>query len=187
MSDPEGQREPTMEEILASIRRIISEDGEAAEDSGDEDVLVLNELAPEPDAGPAPEPSGEEPEEGVFELTELLEKAAEPEPPAPRETFGEGEREPFDPSPEAVPGPGSEDAISREAVERTAAALAGFASAVSSARGVELGAANRTLEDLVKDLLRPMLKEWLDDNLQPIVSRAVEREIAKLAGRADRD
>ena len=179
-SGPQDRQEPTMEEILASIRRIISEDGETAADPEDDDVLVLRDLATEPDAGGDP---GEE----VFELTELLEDAAEPEPPAPDATVAEEAPEPSGPLPPAAPAPADEGPVSREAVEQTAAALAGFASAVSSARGVRLGAVDRTLEDLVEDLLRPMLKEWLDENLQPIVSRAVEREIAKLAERVDRD
>jgi cell pole-organizing protein PopZ len=39
----------------------------------------------------------------------------------------------------------------------------------------------RTLEDLVKDLLRPMLKAWLDDNLPPLVERLVRAEIERVA------
>ena len=41
----------------------------------------------------------------------------------------------------------------------------------------------RTLEDLVKEMLRPMLKEWLDRNLPPMVERFVEREIVRLTRR----
>jgi hypothetical protein len=43
--------------------------------------------------------------------------------------------------------------------------------------------AGRTFEDLVKEMLRPMLKEWLDKNLTSIVERFVEREIVRLARR----
>ncbi len=38
----------------------------------------------------------------------------------------------------------------------------------------------RTLEDVVKEMLKPMLKEWLDRNLPPMVERFVEREIVRL-------
>ena len=41
----------------------------------------------------------------------------------------------------------------------------------------------RNLEDIVKDMLRPMLKEWLDKNLPPMVERYVEREIVRLTRR----
>ena len=43
----------------------------------------------------------------------------------------------------------------------------------------------RTLEDLVQELLKPMLKTWLDDNLPPLVERLVRNEIERVArGRA---
>ena len=44
---------------------------------------------------------------------------------------------------------------------------------------------NRTLEDLVKEIMRPMIKEWLDSNLPPLVERLVGREIDRLARRAE--
>jgi cell pole-organizing protein PopZ len=44
-------------------------------------------------------------------------------------------------------------------------------------------AGGKTLEDLVKEMLRPMLKEWLDRNLPPMVERFVEREIVRLTRR----
>jgi cell pole-organizing protein PopZ len=39
----------------------------------------------------------------------------------------------------------------------------------------------RTLEDLVKEMLKPMLKIWLDDNLPPLVERLVRAEIERVA------
>ncbi len=44
-----------------------------------------------------------------------------------------------------------------------------------------LSANARTLEDLVKDLMRPMLKTWLDDNLPPLVERLVREEIERVS------
>ena len=147
----------------------------------------------------------EEPEDEVFDLTEVLDEE-EPEPLVLDEVIEEEpefepepiyeavpeyepkpEPEPYVSGPAAMPAAEPEGLVSRQAAEQTAAAFVDFASAVSSAQGVQLGATHRTLEELVKDLLRPMLKDWLDNNLQPIVSRTVEREIAKLAGRADED
>ncbi len=49
--------------------------------------------------------------------------------------------------------------------------------------GPFIGGNGKTVEDLVKEMLRPMLKEWLDRNLPPMVERHVEREIARLTRR----
>lgn len=157
-----------MEEILESIRRVISKDGEAVGEDGD--VLVLRDLASESDPG------------GILELTEVVGE----ERTAPAIRGGAAGKEP---APRAGSRPDSErkDPISREAAERTAMTLADFVSTVSSAPGVRVGGADRTLEDLVRELLQPMLKEWLGNNLQPVVSRAVARELTKLVGRIDDD
>jgi cell pole-organizing protein PopZ len=44
-----------------------------------------------------------------------------------------------------------------------------------------LGNNARTLEDLVKEMLRPMLKSWLDDNLPGLVDRIVRAEIERVS------
>ena len=49
--------------------------------------------------------------------------------------------------------------------------------------GPAMGGNGKTVEDLVKEMLRPMLKEWLDRNLPPMVERYVEREIVRLTRR----
>ncbi len=77
--------------------------------------------------------------------------------------------------------------MSNETAAAAATAFVNSAGAVSQAKGVQLGAAHRTLEELVKELLRPLLKDWLDRNLSAIVERTVEREINKLAGHAGED
>jgi len=75
--------------------------------------------------------------------------------------------------------------VSDRPASDTTGSFAQLASAVSQARGVQLGLPSRTLEDLVKELLRPMLREWLDANLPKLVERLVEKEIAKISGKAD--
>ena len=49
--------------------------------------------------------------------------------------------------------------------------------------GPAMGAGGKTIEDLVNEMLRPMLKDWLDRNLPPMVERIVEREIVRLTRR----
>ncbi|MBO9710424.1 MAG: DUF2497 domain-containing protein [Caulobacter sp.] len=174
MSDQSSQ-EPTMEEILASIRRIISEDDAPAEPAA---------------AAPEPEPAAPPPaEDDVLELTDPI------DPPAPLETVGdidvyepEAEPEP-EPAPPPPPPPAPEPApapvFSREEVAETlvgdhAAGLAASAFGSLTA-AIQMPRDGRTLEDVVRELLRPLLKEWLDSNLPRIVEAKVEEEVHRIA------
>jgi cell pole-organizing protein PopZ len=180
MSDQSSQ-EPTMEEILASIRRIISEDDAPAE------AAPAPEAEPEAVAEPAPrpEPEPEPVEDDVLELTDPI------EPPAPIDSMGdldvyspEPEPEPAPPPPPA-PEPVSKPAFSRDEVADNlvgdhAAGLAASAfGSLSSA--LLMPKDGRTLEDVVRELLRPLLKEWLDQNLPRIVEAKVEEEVHRIA------
>jgi cell pole-organizing protein PopZ len=171
MSDQSPQ-EPTMEEILASIRRIISEDDAPAEAAA----------APEPEPAPVEEAPAED---DVLELTDPI------EPPAPVESLGdidvyspEPEPEP-EPPPAPPPEPAPAPVFSREEVADNlvgdhAAGLAASAfGSLSSA--LLMPKDGRTLEDVVRELLRPLLKEWLDQNLPRIVEAKVEEEVHRIA------
>ncbi len=177
MSDQSSQ-EPTMEEILASIRRIISEDDAPAE------LEPPHDEPPEPE--PEPEPVFEAPEEDdVLELTEPM----EPEPsyePEPLESVGDLDvYSPPAPEPESSYTPPSTPAFNRdEAADNLvgdhAASLAATAfGSLSSA--LLMPKDGRTLEDVVRELLRPLLKEWLDQNLPRIVEAKVEEEVHRIA------
>lgn len=197
MSDATAQSEPTMEEILASIRRIISEDDEAPEGAADndsepaepaeptvDDILAVDdepEPEPEPDPEPEPEPEPERPTADVFELTQVLRDDGtvmnldddllmddEPEPVVPPRQY-------------AAPDSGL---LAENVAANAAASFAGLASALSAQRDIAVPT-HRTLEDITKELLRPMLKQWLDQNLPTVVQRIVEREIAKLSAPVD--
>jgi cell pole-organizing protein PopZ len=175
MSDTKGQHEPSMEEILASIRRIIAEDGETAE--GDKDAKVA--LAPEP----------AKPEDDVLELTEVVEEdeavANSSQTPAPNseETILTLEDEP--PPVEPAPATADERLISTVSASASVAALAQLVHRPrDKADEMPLGHAERTLEDVVRELLRPMLKSWLDDNLPQLVERLVRDEITRLVREA---
>jgi cell pole-organizing protein PopZ len=171
MSDQSPQ-EPTMEEILASIRRIISEDDAPAEAAA----------APEPEPAPVEEAPAED---DVLELTDPI------EPPAPVESLGdidvyspEPEPEPAPPPPpppEPAPAPAfSRDEVADNLVGDHAAGLAASAfGSLSSA--LLMPKDGRTLEDVVRELLRPLLKEWLDQNLPRIVETKVEEEVHRIA------
>ncbi|UTP38077.1 DUF2497 domain-containing protein [Phenylobacterium sp. LH3H17] len=180
MSDQTSQ-EPTMEEILASIRRIISEDDAPADGA----APAEEEAEPEVAAAPAPEPEPEpEPEDdGVLELTEKVGDldvytpgAAEPEPePEPLAAYEpEPEPEP-EPAYEPPPVPPSQGLVGDIAAAAAASAFGKLS------KSIQMPAEGRTLEDVVRELLRPMLKQWLDDNLPQIVQATVDQEVERIA------
>jgi cell pole-organizing protein PopZ len=171
MSDQSSQ-EPTMEEILASIRRIISEDDAPAE--------------PEPEASPPPpEPEPEPIEDDILELTDPIMPEPEPEPLASVGDIDvyspEPEPEPIYTPPPAAPSPVfNRDEVAETLVGATASSAAASAfGSLSSALLMPKDA--RTLEDVVRELLRPLLKEWLDQNLPRIVETKVEEEVQRIA------
>ncbi|UAL12475.1 DUF2497 domain-containing protein [Caulobacter segnis] len=176
MSDQSSQ-EPTMEEILASIRRIISEDDAPAEPAA--------EAAPEPELEAEPEPEPEPIEEDVLELTDPIAPEPEPEPELPPlETVGDIDVY-SPPPPEPEPAPASPPIFDRDEVadnlvgDTAASAAASAFGSLSSA--LLMPKDGRTLEDVVRELLRPLLKEWLDQNLPRIVETKVEEEVQRIA------
>jgi uncharacterized protein len=157
MALQEPQAEPSMEEILASIRRIISEEEQAPA----EPVLDLTQQA-------VPEPANED--DIVFEAIE-----SPPVVEAPRAA----------PAPSPAPAPiqhtvtptmTPETIISTPTASAAAGAMARLA---GSLRISELP--GQTVEGVVRELLKPMLKEWLDRNLPSIVESRVEAELERIA------
>jgi uncharacterized protein len=167
--------EPSMEEILASIRRIISDDQDkkpelspapaqlsaVASPPPPEDVLDLATVATAPT---------EEVADDDIEFREIEEFVAPPEPPppAPPEPLLVQEEPPLAPrpaEPEQLLSPRADAAVSSAFNALTSTILTNNA---------------RTLEDLVKDMMRPMLKVWLDDNLPGLVERLVRAEIERV-------
>jgi cell pole-organizing protein PopZ len=186
MSDQSSQ-EPTMEEILASIRRIISEDDAPAADAAPE-AEPAEEAAFDP-----PEPvAAVEADDEVLDLVDPL-----PAPPA-AETHGDldvftappsAAPEPaFAPEPEPVftpaPAPKLAPASVAEPLERLVSddAAGAAASAFGSlAAAVTMPKEGRSLEDVTRELLRPLIKSWLDENLPRIVEAKVEQEVQRIA------
>ena len=178
MSDSSAdQQEPSMEEILASIRRIISEDGEEIADGESAEPSAEGEEAvfAEPEAKPAEE-LVEDVDDDILELTDAIEDEPEPEPEPDPEPEPETD---FEPEPEA---PEDDEKLVSDAVEEASVAtMAGLTAALSSTARV--GDGDKTLEELVRELLRPVLKDWLDANLTDIVERIVREEVERIADR----
>ena len=198
MSDANPQPEPSMEEILASIRRIISKDDEPganaeelhAEEVSDE-ILELTEIAEEPEEEPAEEPEEEVAEEELS-IDDVLNEVTQEEELELLETKDEPAAEAIDPVPEVPAAPVAAQLmdVGLLATETTTAAgtLLGLVAAVDRAHGGGvLGDGNRTIEDLVKEVMRPMVKDWLDENLPGLTERLVRREIERLARHAEDD
>ena len=176
MTDQAAAQEPTMEEILASIRRIISEDEPPADTEAPE-AHAAPEPAPQALAEPEPEP------EDVLELTELA-----PEPEA-LETHGDLDVLPAAPAePEPAPVAAAAVVASPDPVEEPLLVSAPTAEAASASfghlsRSIRMPTDGATLEGVVRELLRPLLQSWLDEHLPGIVQNAVAEEVERLARR----
>ena len=167
MSENAPDQEPSIEEILASIRQIISDDdeGEAAE-------APAEEAAPEPEPEPESEPeAAPEPEDDVLELTDAVEEPAAEPAPAPAAV--EIDMQESDDDGDSVLTNSAEDA-----------ALAGFSKLASKAMIDRTGTGALTMEDLVKELMKPMLREWLDVHLPPLIEKVVQKELEKVDRKA---
>jgi uncharacterized protein len=225
MTQPAKSQEPSMEEILASIRRIIADD--------DANKTVQRPAAPEPPkespkaAAPAPAaraappppsappPPAAEPEESfdepppnmaeaeaapeemasaddqasdILDLTESMATPAEPDPAPQFRTIDGNFDVSYEDEKPAPPPPAPEAYRPFDAGERVErnqllsnATTAAVDSAFNTLAQTVLVQNARTLEDLVREMLRPMLKTWLDDNLPGMVERLVRAEIERVS------
>ena len=175
MSEQTSQ-EPTMEEILASIRRIISEDDAPADAAAPEPEPEAEPVqAAAPVFEPEPEPAVEE-DDGALELTDKVESLGDLDVYTP--TVNEEPEAPAYEPPPAPPAPAVD--IGDGLVGAVAASAAASAFGQLS-RSIQMPADGRTLEDVVRELLRPLLKQWLDENLPDIVQQTVDREVERIA------
>lgn len=243
----DGQEsEQSMEDILASIRKIISdedepEDGSSSSsyaddedasnaesdsdvDDADDDILELSDPLPDDEPEPVaassasavadePDQNGDEADAGDLLVVEDMEEAeeavseassvaAEAEADDDDDEFGlvfedapeesEEEIEEDMEEPELVVAPhASGDAnqsglLSPEAAALSAGALASLRSGDSITGAMGVGANGNTVEALVADLLKPMLKQWLDIHLPSMVENLVREEIQRIQ-RQDKD
>jgi hypothetical protein len=206
MSDARNANsDPSMDDILASIRKIISDDEARAQvgnqqalsqsarptvvppveprlppatgSAGRDDVLMLTDLIEEPKAGaagsrPVPIPL---PRIDPARAAEMPQPSFE-QPPLEQPTLGQ-------PHDGALVGSGAVGAASSAFARLNQAVQESVPAPSAHDPGPAVDANGKTIEDLVKEMLRPMLKEWLDRNLPPMVERFVEREIVRLTRR----
>ncbi|HEU4961211.1 MAG TPA: DUF2497 domain-containing protein [Sphingomonas sp.] len=149
--------EPSMEDILSSIKRIIAEEGEAAPPPRVKKPVKPAALAQRAPAASIAEANDDDDDDEILELS--------------------------DPVPASKPNlaPRSGDTIlSNQTAEASRGALEALSRLVVKPE-VEGG---DTLEGLVREMLRPMLREWLDTHLPEMVEQMVSREIARITSQA---
>jgi cell pole-organizing protein PopZ len=205
MNQSAKAQEPSMEEILASIRRIISdEEPKAAAAPRPAPRAVVSPppvRAPEPRDQMAerdipemapPVEMAPEPINDILDLTEQMAQPAPPPSPEFRTIDGAqdivfAESDPHSPAHEQPttmheprPAPPPEPPLERPPL-MSQPTVAAVDSAFNTLAHTVLVQNARTLEDLVKEMLRPMLKSWLDDNLPGLVERLVRAEIERVS------
>ncbi len=172
--------DPSMEDILASIRRILNEDepgtapGPAPMPDPSEPLALTEAMLvgepPKPAAVPEPPPPPPPPPVVAPVV------AAPPPPPPPVQPL------PVAPEPLALP---PEALLAPAAAAAASAAMGQLMRAVAQDRGASVyRSGGPSIEDVVREELRPMLKQWLDQNLPPMVERLVRAEIERVVGRA---
>jgi hypothetical protein len=213
MTQAAKAQEPSMEEILASIRRIIADDDASKPTKAPEAAPAAKQqaavtaapsrpaptpapaktTAPPPAPKPAPVPASaaansqddidamlaeledapadEASTPDVLDLTEAMAAPAPSSPPAPSLRPAPGFR--------TIDGASDVVFIDRGLISNET--IAAVDSAFNTLAHTIIGQNARTLEDLVKEMLRPMLKSWLDDNLPSLVERIVRAEIERVS------
>ncbi|HTQ71739.1 MAG TPA: DUF2497 domain-containing protein [Acidocella sp.] len=232
---PASAAEPSMEEILASIRRILSEEeGAATLAPEEEDELLLDAsmrvlvqdlppvtqdlVAPVHFATGSTLESPQLPPESEPVAPELI-VPSEPLPLPQQEQHGVVE--PFSPAGEQaapvftpIPDPGSalsagaagpvakskskkakeysmdehvqgpEGLVGEKAFSEIANSVGALVRSVSAERSASIGRAGITIEDIVREEVKPVLKAWLDTHLPTLVERVVRAEINRVMDRA---
>jgi cell pole-organizing protein PopZ len=141
-------REPSMEDILASIKKVIADEKELRS--------IVQVAAPAPEVVLSDDKGGPPQEVEILELDEPVVEELR--------------------LPEVDLGP---PLVSEDAAEASRARLAALQEAAAAAPPPPTV---NPLEQMVRDMLRPMLKDWLDQNLPGIVDEHVKREIGRITG-----
>ncbi|MEY3658572.1 MAG: hypothetical protein RLZZ561_408 [Pseudomonadota bacterium] len=131
-------QEPSMEEILSSIKKIIAEDDGRAQPASKTRSRAASSDAAAPSA---------DADDAILELTEAV---------------------------------GMEQIVSADAAAASRQALSSLSRLIVKP---DIAGAD-TLEGLVREMLKPMLKDWLDAHLPEIVERVVAQEVARITGQA---
>jgi uncharacterized protein len=202
MGETRGDNEPSMEEILASIRRIISEDSDPKRPSGsggrEAEVLDLTEMLTAD--GSVVSLASRRPGIATSGESQPTPESVKPEPAKPDavkpDTVKQDLRRPGGSSAVVHLSEKEHDPIMSEAearasmisdttLEASATSLGRLARAVRREAALRAfsGEEDRRIEDLVRESLTPMLRDWVDRHLPEMVDRIVREEIDKMVRR----
>lgn len=174
-----ASEEPSIEEILGSIRRIIAEDEEPSSppEMAEEPLELTNKIDPD---GTIVHQETAAPEPEIIEAEPIVDEPAavtpEPVPASVAATKISFEDE----APMAATQDTTEELLSATTADATAAVMAKLARRTAI---TEEGNEGVTIEAMVRGMLRPMLREWLDGHLPDIVEKVVARELERLSKR----
>ena len=211
MAEENEDAEPSMDNILSSIRKILSEDEQPAEIAGEPSSVVAQPVAAdnqpkqELDTGAAMELSESDPNNKVSEPERELAESAlaagsdnlvaseavagalgeQSLAASPHETNILELTQQMIAQPPSDIGAGDSILSNGPSVNSTDA-LQELAKALLSKRDIAIGNKDMTLEGLVREILRPLLREWLDQNLPYLIERLVKKEIDHMVNRAER-
>lgn len=179
------QNEPSMEDILASIRNILADEEDKAKDVAEKQPE--NSAADGKKAGVVDLTADmivNETQKAKAAMVETPEEAIDddftPEPVIPRQPMKE---ETLNDLIQEKQQPSDDDVLmSRPTIEAAAHSLSGLRDFAAEQKG-DLGNGTLTIEAIVRESVKPYLKEWLDAHLPEIVERIVKKEVAYIMDR----
>jgi uncharacterized protein len=158
-----SESDPSMDDILASIRRILAEE-----------EAVPARSAPTLQTDPVLQ----------LDASMIVQEppiAAPPLPPAPPGPVPERAQVPI----QAARAPGEAPSlVAPEAATAAANSVGSLVRTLAAERSTQVSSGGPTIEDIVRSELRPLLKQWLDTYLPSLVERLVRAEIERVLGRA---
>ncbi len=161
MNERTPRDEPSTEEILESIRQAVAE-GAAAGETTDAEASAGGDRGPSPNV-----------DEGATEILELTQEIREDGSVVDTET-GESLAGTSPDRPET-------DLVGENAETASAAAFAALAESVAELKSLHEDRGGKTIEEAAKEIMRPMIRDWLDANLPGVVERLVQREIERMS------
>lgn len=179
-----------MDEILSSIRRILKDDEPVtvppetqAPPPKTDSVMMLDSSMMVPDAaagGPVRHPRAELPSQQAISSATTLSSATPPGTPATDL--------PYEPQPGRAPHgsvEGPQPLLGAQAAEAASSHIGALVRTISADRNLAVSRGGISIEDIVREEIRPLLKSWLDAQLPGLVERVVRAEIERLVGRPD--
>ena len=194
VSNQPVSNEPSMDEILASIRRILKDDEPPVqvapagpdETQAPESVMVLDASMMVPDPEPPARAPLHAPAQEAFASSSTLSTAPPPLPFQQSVGLPEPSAQPSESAAEPDQKSGTVEApppiVGARAAEAVSAQFGALVRTLSTDRSLAITRGGPTIEEIVREEIRPILKSWMDSHLPSLVERMVRAEIERLVG-----